>query len=90
MARDRPKAVVGVIRGVAGRVISGGALAPQPPCATRNQSDVIQIFPNSTFFPIFFLLSLLNPYFFSPKIVANSPTIRIEPAQPKFVTQHSD
>ena len=38
MARDSPKSVVRVIRGVAGRAASGGTLAPEPPRATRRPS----------------------------------------------------
>jgi hypothetical protein len=46
---DRPKCVVGVIRGVVGRAASGGV--PQPPRATLSQSEPIQIFPENLFFP---------------------------------------
>jgi len=54
---DRPKSLVGIIRGVAGRVESGGALAPRSPRATRNQPEPIQIFKKHIF-SNFFRLSL--------------------------------
>jgi len=62
---DRPKSVVRVIRGVAGRAATGGALALQLLRATRIQvqPESIRIFFAFIFFPLLSLplLSMLNP-----------------------------
>jgi len=44
-----------------GRASSGGALAPQPPRATRSQLEAIRICAKNTFPPQKFGWSLLNP-----------------------------
>ena len=51
---DRPKSLVGVFGGVAGRVASGGAaaFAPQMPRATRSKPEVILIISQNMFFPL--------------------------------------